>query len=380
MQRVVLIVLFAAFALSLSGCASSVTSGPVEPTFLVHWRGSDDSPRCPPDEECVALRSGWPSFRKLLWAQRSAGLEIVRFDAHIDRLNELYAGAWERSEQEHVLEKGMDWKRFSRRHWKHTQKGDRLVHVRVYRDGRRQRVAAIWRPLADGEDPEPPAKVLFHRSLEELDELIETLYPQGYHPADFDLYPRPDDPEKHLAVGVFRPGAVKADLLWTEHVNCRPVSPIFLAEEGTGAADGACRVDSDPTEFEDICPFGDDLERWIDEGLRPVAFESFMGGDEGLFAILLHETDLPADWLMVPAVVDAVSCRYRCLNGASTCDDVDPGTVGFDIGDLDLLVPPTEHIQSAFTGSSGARITNPNNPFALHNGLVHDGGTSGPPP
>ncbi len=380
MQRLVPVVLLATFVLSLTGCASSPAGGPVEPTFLVHWQRSDEPPRCPPDEECVALRSGWPSFRKLLWAQRNAGLEIVRFDAHIDRLNELYAGAWERSDREHVLERGMDWKRFSRRHWKHTQSGDRLVHLRVYRDGQRQQVAAIWRPLADGEEPERPAKVVFHRSIEELEELAGALREQGYHLADFDLYPHPDDPELHLAAGVFRPGALETDLVRTEDVLCLPVSPIFLAEENRGAPDGTCRVDSDPGEFEDLCPFGGRLESRIDEGLRPVAFESFLGDDRGLFAILLHRKDLPADWLMVPAVVSAVECRHQLLNRSSPSGQLGTGPFGFDVGDLDLLVPPTEHIQSGLTGSSGGRLIDPDDPSILHNGLVHDGGTSGPPP
>jgi hypothetical protein len=88
---------------------------------------------------------------------------------------------------------------------------------------------------------------------------------------------------------------------------------------------------------------------------RPVDFEYYEEAGVPQMAVLLH--DRPnTDWLMVPGTWGAVDCRHQKL-----------GEPGLGLLDLDLmpLVASHEHKKKKKAG--------------LHEGLVHDSGTSGPP-
>lgn len=385
MKPCVLAVLLTTFALTLPGCKSTPASGTLQPTLLAYWEGEEAWPRCPPSEEydCVSIVAGKKRLIQHRAEQRKHGLRIVRFDAYVDRSNELYAAAWEKSEQEHVFEMAMDWKEFSRTHRKNTDKGYRLVHLRVYTDGRRQRVAAIWREPSDSEAGLPPARVVFHHTFFHLDEVAKSLRKKGFYLASFDVYPRLDDPELHYVAAVFRYGNVEAEFRPVSHVYCLPsVEPIVpIPSESEQETPQTCSVNSDPEEYEDVCPFAGTLQTTWDEGLRPVGFESYWEDDEGHIVALLHRRETPADWLMVPAVKGAVDCRHGDLN-RSTPDGADGAAeeeLGFNLVDLDLLVEPTQ-VQQQLRGSSGDRLRLfPEVETPLHNGLVHDGGTAGPP-
>jgi hypothetical protein len=361
---VVLVVL----ALPLVGSASSrATENQLEPALLAYWQGRHSPVRCPPTEDCFAIRSSRSSFLDLLEEQRERGLEIVRFDAHVDGTSALFAGAWERSEQEHFLEMGMDRTGFSRRHEEHSEAGHRLIHLRVYRDGQSQSVAAIWR-VPDAYDATlPPAKVMFHLTFDELETLNETLRSQGYHLAAFDVYPRPDGPEHHAVAAVFLPGKLKTRLHGVSGAGCLPAADALRPVAGRdGEAPAACSArsqDAEPDEGPEApCPLAEDLRRFWTGGYRPVAFEAYAEEDGERIVVLLHRGIPPASWLMVPAVESAVECRHRHLNRPPAGGDAGQAP-GFDLLDLDLVSPP------------GASPVPPD-----HGGLVHDGGTSAPPP
>lgn len=378
MRRRTLGFLLSLLALPLLGCGSTRPGGPELPQFLAYWEAGHAPPRCPPSTayDCVSIDSGRRSFRHRARAQRRRGLEIVRFDAFIDPGNELYAAAWETSSQRHFLRVAMDWKEFLRRHRRQTEKGRRLVHLRVYPDGRRQRVAAIWTKPAPSEAPRPPAKVVFHQTLRQLEEVQRALRKDGYYLAAFDVYPRLDDPKRNFVAGVFVYGTIEAELRSYSGSDCLVPEPIVVVPaDGDDPRPPACSLSSDRAELEAGCPFAADLESAWAEGLRPVAFESFTEDDEGRFVVLLHREEAADDWLMVPAVREAVDCRHRLLNGGTSS----PGTVfrllGYDLIDLDLLPPGHFSAPHSGTGDTLFQV----NPFGNHNGLVHDGSTAGPP-
>jgi hypothetical protein len=90
--------------------------------------------------------------------------------------------------------------------------------------------------------------------------------------------------------------------------------------------------------------------------LRPFDFEKYVEGGETHLAVLLQKRE-NKEWLMLPGAWDAVDCRH-------TLFDLDD-ELGFSesrLLDLDLVGVEGHHFGDA-----------------LHEGVVHDSGTSGPP-
>lgn len=253
--------------------------------------------------------------------RRERGIEIVRFDARIAPSESVYAGAWQRSGRPHALKLGLSWGTFHRHHRRLVRKGrHELVHLKSYEVDGRRRVGAIWRPRTPG--PSRPERARRAHDWQQLRRLDERLSPKGLHLAEIEAYPRPNGPDDRWAAGVWHSGRVEIRLLDGLVCNAGIHRPIEGSLE-VRTPDRLCgTVEEKP--FHSRCQLMLELEVQAEEGFQAVDFENYMEAGEERWAVLLHERSGP-DWLQFAGTELDVALRE------------------------------------------------------LHNGLVHDGGTSGPP-
>lgn len=315
------------------------------PRFVAYWVAEPGASGCPNPEPCVASVRTPEALHGLIETRREWGLEIVAFDARITPSGSFYAGGWQRSDRPHELRLDLSWGTFQRRHQRLVREGHELVHLKFYEEGNRRRIAAIWRP-ADSKEPRP-VRVRRAHDWQQLEQIDERLRAKGFHLAEIEAYPRPDGPDDRWAAGVFRPGPMETRLI--EGLTCHSGDHHALEDQAAAPPDGMLegRVFSH-------CELLVELRWQAQEGFQAVDFENYMEGGQEYWAVLLHRRLAP-DWLQFAGTELDVALRENRLNA-------EPGEPGFRLLDLDIY-----GISTIFDFRQ------------LHNGLVHDGGTSGPP-
>jgi hypothetical protein len=317
------------------------------PRFVAYWVATPGPPGCPDQKPCVAPVGSLDELLKLVEAwRRERGVEIVRFDARVTPSESVYLGGWQRSDRPHHLELDLNWGRFRRHHWRLVRKGHELIHLKFYEDDGRQRVAAIWRPRTPGSSTRERA--IRAHDWQQLRRADSRARRKGFSLAEIEAYPRPDGPDDRWAAGVWRTGTVQTRLLdgltcGSEHdapVEVRVPSAVRRAVEGKDAYSH--------------CGLLIELERQAEEGFQAVDFENYMEAGKEHWAVLLHKRSGP-DWLQFAGTEHDVTERESIL-------DAEPVETGYGLLDLDIY-----GISTVFGFPH------------LHEGLVHDGGTSGPP-
>lgn len=323
---------------SLVGCRSTPP-----PTFSAYWTSGRQISPCPTGRDCVAYRTGRKQFLYLIQERRREmpKLELVDFDARISSDGEIYAGVWSTSAVDHRFRMGLTWKEFLSEHRQRSHAGDQLVNLEVYSDDASSRVAAIWRPGAGS--PADAARVVHDLDWTALLAEDRRMQKRGLHLAEIEVYPRPGDPGKHFAAGVWTAGEDETALLTDRPCNLQSqVEPAL----GPGGLDARYLR----------CDLLLELENLNRQGFRPVDFEPYYTQSGERWAVLLRRRGGP-DWLSIRSPAEDINQRNVTLNSPS---GVGNGTVvdtRFTILDLDL----------------------PDVPFEFHEGVSHDGGTSGPP-
>lgn len=316
------------------------------PRFVAYWVAEPGAPGCSDAEPCVASVRTAEELFDLIETRRERGLEIVRFDARITPAGSFYAGGWQRSDRPHELRLGLRWGTFLRRHQQLVRKGHDLVHLKLYEEGRRRRVAAIWRP-ADSKEP-PAARARRAHDWQQLLTIDERLRTRGFHLAEIEAYPRPDGPDDRWAAGVWRAGSLETRLL--EGLTCHSPHDVPVETLASSAFDGEIEAKA----VHGHCGLLIELRWQAQEGFQAVDFENYMEAGEERWAVLLHRRS-GADWLQFAGTELDVALRENRLDAQSA-------EAGFRLLDLDIY-----GLSTIFDFRR------------LHNGLVHDGGTSGPP-
>lgn len=340
------------FAVSSGACSSltSVDHPGSLPSFLAYWDSAPNGRSCPGGDECVAYALSREAFHRLLDSQQGDGLEIVDFDARLSTRSEIYAGAWLTSDRPHELQAGLTWERFLGEHRRRTERGERLLRLKVYEDRGRQRVAGIWRP--GDADRLPPDRVIHDQDWKHLRKADQEMREEGYYLEEIEAYPGPDGADDRFAAGVWRAGNRETLLL----------TGLQCDEERGSRVDvttGPGRVD---VLFFSDCELLQRLEELNGRGFQPVDFERYRLGGKEEWAVLLH-AGFGSDWLQLGATAEAINQRNRDLDaGAPGAGPPDLRSDPFRILDLDLL-----------------ELAPVLDDDVIHLGLVHDGGTSGPP-
>lgn len=338
--------------LSIVGCSNLVQPRPfrTNPTFLAYWTEGSGPGGCrleeDEDDPCVAFRSSLSELQVLaqVWHEERS-LELVDFDAHVTRAGAVYAGAWAADDRPHTLRGDLRWNGFRRLHRRLAREGQELLHLRVYEDESRPRVAGIWRS-GNGEDS-APTRVSHNRDWNRLRKEDDQQRKRGFHLAEIEVYPRPDSPDDRWTAGVWRAGEMKTRLL--HDLRCdrsrEPVRNPILSPSGT----------IEDEYVYDRCELLLEVETMAEQGFQAVDFERYSEGGEERWAVLFHARP-GAGWLQFPGDVSSMTLRERRLDAGSPA-------AGYDLRDLDLLSISTRFLDDDPT----------------HQGVIHDGGTAGPP-
>jgi hypothetical protein len=292
-------------------------------------------------------------------------MELVRFDAYRTDEGTALAGVWAKSDTQHDFEPVLDVAQFETEHADRSDSDhrQRLVHLAVWQDVSNFKVAAIWRHPPAGELSSEfwqPDIVLFGLTWSDL----ETAPAESYYLDDIEVYTVPIGGAPKVAA-VWRPGALETEVLAGTH--CHIGDEPLRSSQLNGNKDLPCEIEGSTTPSamaKSSCPVlqqvYDIAKTAMDAGeksfLRPFDFEKYVEGGETHLAVLLQKRE-NKDWLMLPGAWDAVDCRH-------TLFDLDD-ELGFSesrLLDLDLVGVEGHHFGDA-----------------LHEGVVHDSGTSGPP-
>lgn len=364
MNRTTLLVFCLAVAL-FAGCSGkkSYLEGA---SMLAYWSDIDAAGvRCDQGLDCVALRDDLLDFEEEVQNRRSGdpSMELVRFEAHRSTSGTALAGVWAESDTQHEYAPVLDIDQFRTQHAARSTKGQSLVHFTMWKDVSAYKVAAIWKlpavpdPLPEGWKPD---LVEFGLSWSDLDQPPEP----GYHLDDIEVYPGPIA-GRSLVAAVWRPGDLKTGVLYGKGCSLRD-SPL-QAEKTPGNQELPCEITESSTSsnlLASSCPALHEIYQIAQTAmtagttsfLRPFDFEFYVEGGEDRLAVLLQERD-NKDWLMLPGSWEAIDCRHQLV-------ELD-GNLGFSeprLLDLDLVGVATKEFKDT-----------------LHEGVVHDSGTSGPP-
>lgn len=358
-RRASLVVTLLVTACLLGGCSSltPVRHPRSVPVFLAYWDSSPSGPSCPEGERCFRVATSRSDFEALLNSQRERGLEIVDFDARISRTSQIFAGVWEtrRDDLPHDLHAGLSWEGFLSEHLGRTRDGNRLISFKAYEDGARQRVAGIWRPAdGDGWPPERVVHDLDWKWLLETDREMRAGNP-SYYLSEIEVYPRADGPDEILTAGLWQAGDLETMLL--RGLRCEERGQRIEVPSGPGVVNVL---------FFSDCPLLRRLEALNAEGFQAVDFERYHKANHEEWAVLLHRREGP-DWLLFAAAAPAIENREGLLNpssseGLSPEQDPDLRAFPFRLLDVDLL--------------ELERVLDDD---VTHMGVLHDGGTAGPP-
>ena len=193
---------------------------------------------------------------------------------------------------------------------------------------------------------------------------------RGFYWSEIEIYPRPGSLEDRAAAGVWQPGHLETRLL--DGLHCDADAPHDVVD---------VPIEGEPDDrlVFSHCELLKALEAAGNEGFRAVDFERYNeSGEDGeeTWAVLLHRR-AEEDWLLFGDLPVGLDFRELRLNPPLT------GTTlrrfSYRLVDFDFL-GLSDHIQSQHRASAGDRIRLfPEIGIPNHNGLVHDGGTSGPP-
>jgi len=343
-------VLLAVALLALGGCVTPRLT----PTFSAYWYTSSDIAPCPVGEHCVAYTESLETFEALRQEQRDNQLELVDFDARISDDYAIYAGLWRPSALHHDLSVGLDWGGFVSEQQKRASAGEGLVSFTVYDDRGEQRVAAIWSTKSQ----EGPTHDIVRHIVgwNELEKTIKNATGPDLYLAQIEVYDHPGNPsgtssgqvKSPWLAGVWRAGNVETHIL--RGLACDGNAVV------TAATTSGDSVDVAPSSLFSRCELMTKLYAMHDNGFRAVDFERYMEAGVEHWAVLLQRRH-ERDWLMFPGRLEDITYRDTRLKTAQT------GTP-FVLFDLDIL-------SVALTSSR---------PHQYHEGVVHDGSTSGPPP
>jgi hypothetical protein len=376
MTRINLLVLCLAAALC-AGCTGNKKTYLDGASVLAYWSdvetttgeaaGADDVPgaRCDLGLDCVAVRDNLLDFDKEVQNRRSGTprMELVRFEAHRSGSGAALAGVWAKSDTLHDYQAMLDIEQFQAQHAMRSQSGQRLVHFAIWQDVPDYRIAAIWRHPRVGEWPSQvwkPDLVQFDLSWAAL----ENPPQEGYYLGNIEVYPGSIAGKSRVAA-VWRPGAVETKVLHGDHCSIRPDPLLAQKEPGNKAL--PCKITETSTSqhvAQSSCPVFQEI--WsiataaeaadVKSFLRPFDFEIYVEDGEDHLAVLLQER-ANRDWLMMPGSWNAVDCRRQLIDMDATL-----GFSGPRLLDLDLVSFGTSKVHGT-----------------LHEGVVHDSGTSGPP-
>lgn len=346
----------------LAPLAACTSLGPPEqptgegPFFIAYWDSDPQGSGCPENATCLVATESEEALRAEIASQRQQKLELVDFDALSWRRAQIFVGAWQPSATEHELETGFRLRRLSRKLDERAKTGDRLVSFKVYRRGLTQRVAAIW-STGDGTSS-APARATYNRTWKEIKEMDEEMRGKKLFLAEIEVYPSPAAEDERLVAAVWRPGTVETRL--ETGLRCDDVDGEIVTVK-TAFGDDDQRVYAH-------CDMVRTLYDLDEQGFQAVDIERSWSADQYEWAILFHPRGTP-DWLQIGGTADRVNQRDGSLN-LPTYGNPPPGDdppAPYRLIDLEILDRPA----GSFDDSPGD---------AIHEGLVHDGGTSGPPP
>jgi len=351
-QSIVVVTMLLATLGLVSACATAPPGPPPAATLFAYWDADPPSSVCPAGEECTKIFSSLKKLRHRVKKQRKHDLQIVDFDAApTSETTSEYVGVWARSSARHRFDPDLSWNRFRKKHSKLSRKGYHLVSLTVYSSHLGgQRVAGIWARDRRGGWPRghktawTPDEVDYDLDLKTLQE--GKLSKKGRYLAQIEVYPRPNRPDDQLVAAVWRKGSRTTRIL--------PGLPCDLHSQTLSVND------SDGTESRFLrCQLTLALETLNAQGLRPVDLEPYEVSGEVRWAALLEKHNGP-DWLQIDTSPHFIDLRNTALNDPSDKNGGQaPQPMRFGLRDVDIFFIPF--------GST-------------HEGVAHDGGTSGPPP
>jgi len=340
-----------AFALvALGGCATPRLT----PTFSVYWYTSSNVAPCPVGEHCVAYTESLETFEALRQEQRKNQLELVDFDARITDDYAVYAGAWRKSDLPHDLRIGLTWGDFTSRNHQRSLAGEHLVSFTFYEDHGKQRVAAIWSTGSQGEPVKEMVRPVV--SWKELKGAKQNSNGDKVYLDQIEVYDHPNEgadgspnagKDPWLA-GVWRTGEIKTRVL--EGLACNGHT-----ETTEPAISGDSSGPTASTVFSH-CELLTRLYAMNHDGFRAVDFERYTEAGVERWVVLLQQRNEP-DWLLFPGNLKYVTSRDEELKWRQQS----PPYALFDLDILDVVLTSSR-------------------PGEYHEGVAHDGSTSGPPP
>ncbi len=334
---------------------------------LAYWSEGDAGVRCSQGLDCVAVRDNLLDFDKEVQDRRSEdGMELVRLEAHRSSAGAAFAGVWKKSSdphEHHEYKAVLNSQQFQAEHAHRSdrRRRQRLVYFTVWKDVADYKIAAIWRPPTESEKNATtwqPDRVDLRLSWAEVDAGLP-----GYYLDNIEIYPSTIAGDPPFVAAVWRPGTLPTKVLRGDACS---ISPQPLQATKHGGKNPSCEVTDapDPSELTDDCPALGQIQaetagkREGAVALRPSDFEIYVEKGEDRLAVLLQER-ANKDWLMVPGSWGAVDCRHQLVELDSNLGfSRPPGLL-----DLDLVGLAAKDLNDV-----------------THEGVIHDGGTSGPPP
>ena len=328
-----------------SACATVAPGPPPIQTLLAYWDAGPATYVCPAGEECVA---GFGSLKELedqIRRQRRLGLELIDFDSGpTSETTSRYVGAWAKSSTPHIFRADLDWSRLLKEQQVLSRRGYRLISLTVYSSpSGSQQIAGIWK--RDEGAAAAPGKIVYDLDRSGLEATDWRLRNDGYYLTQIEVYPRPNRPEDRLVAGVWSKGDRETQILWD--------IPCDLDAETSSA------LGPGDTERQFLrCELTLRLDALNEQLFRPLDFEFYPGSGDGLWTVLLQHKG-QSDWLQIDTSDYFINKRNSELNGPSGLGSGPALTQGpFGLREVVIF-----YVQALST----------------HLGVVHDGGTSGPP-
>jgi len=343
----------AVLAVALVALGGCVTPRPV-PTFSAYWYTSSEVDRCPPRARCIAYTESFEDFETLRQEQRRHHLELVDFDARITDDYAVYAGAWRKSDLPHDLHIGLTWGGFTSRNHQRSLAGEHLVNFAFYEDHGKRRVAAIWSTGSQGE----PAKEMVRPAVswKELSGTKQNTNGDKLYLDQIEVYDHPNE-------GAYEsPSAVKDPWLagvWrTGEVATRVLEGLACNGQAETTEPTISGESSGPTASTVLshCELLTRLYAMNHAGFRAVDFERYTEAGAERWVVLLQKRNEP-DWLLFPGNLKYVTNRDEELKWRQQS----PPYALFDLDILNVVLTSSR-------------------PGGYHEGVAHDGSTSGPPP
>lgn len=345
------------FGIALVALGACVPARPV-PAFSAYWYASSEAQTCPREQHCIAYTESFEKFEKLRWWQRRHGLELVDFDARVTDDYEIYAGAWQKTELRHELVIGMSWGELISQNKQHSGAGERLVSFSFYEDRGARRVAAIW--SANNKQSSSQQVGSLKQPLRPILSWNRLKNAPGNGDADktyldqIEVYEHPDRGSGNTSgaanspqiAGLWRTGKIETKVL--NGLACKEQQEI-------GANIPRCWPEAQLSIRYSRCELLTELYALHADGFRAVDFESYTEGGVERWAVLLHRRSEP-DWLLFPGCLENIIDRDDELKTRRHS----PPYVLFD---LDIV-----------------SVVQNDRPPEYHEGVAHDGSTSGPPP